>query len=85
MVARSVVRSMFILYLGNFVFYHEREVLVGEAEGDQVPQGEQEGDQVPQGERERDQVPQGEPEGEAVEAEKVLQVKKTKELNQLLK
>ena len=66
---------MFILFLGNLVFCHEREVLVGEAEGDQVPQGEQKGDQVSQ----------GEPEGEAVEADKVLQVKKTKKLNQLLK
>ena len=68
MVARSVVRSMFIFVLGCVEYCHDHEVLVGEAEGDQVPQGEAEGDKVPQ----------GEPEGDTVETNIVLQVKKTK-------
>ena len=81
MVARSVVRSMFILFLGYVLCCHF-EVLLGETEGDKVPQGEAEreevlqgeagGEQVPQGESEGDKVPQGEAEGAATKANKVL-------------
>ena len=61
MVARSVVRSMFIFFLGCVVCCAEGKVLVGEAE---VPQGEAEGDtvetEVPLGEKVRGGVLQGE-------------------------
>ena len=72
MVARSIVRSMCIFFLGCVVCCAEGEVLVGETEADKVPQGEAEGVQVPQGEAEGVQVPQGEAGG----VTEVLQVKR---------